>query len=181
MKAGFFVYNKDNFMSDKTVKISSEHDLKQVFGSTFNLKKVNIKTINLLHSELGLDVIVSKDEETALAFMKKNYDLKSGEIDKHVTNAGAFVAYFEATKNHPTAFFLYLKSLDPRIICHELIHILYRFSELIKVELNKESQEWQARFVDGIFAEIMNTNEYWTLSKEDILDDNYVQLLKATL
>ena len=58
------------------------------------------------------------------------------------------------------AFVIILNNLDPTIVAHELVHLMWQFSELINVEVNVHSQEWQALFMEYLTSEILRDDNY---------------------
>ena len=117
---------------------------------------IKFKEIRLYPSEFTLDVYVT-DNVSLLrdAFIAKYGANEAFLSIMHTDMSIQFETSSEASCKGNRVFVLILSSLDTHIVFHELMHLLWQFSELSGVELCSESQEWQALFIEYITLEIL--------------------------
>jgi len=117
------------------------------------------KVIRLVPANWHLDVFLggTKDERNELM-------LSLFGIPDELPNADDYVHVMQSTKRAQykghKRIILVVEKLDAKVVVHEMMHVLWRANVLIGYEMNYESQEWQATFMEYLFVEIMDKKGY---------------------
>lgn len=117
---------------------------------------MKFKEIRLYPSVFPLHVYVTDNHYNLEDIFKKKY----GATDEFVASLHTDLALRLETKSGSEmkgmrVFLLILADLKPDIVAHELIHLLWHFNETVGVEMNSNSQEWQALFIEYLTSEIL--------------------------
>lgn len=118
------------------------------------------KTIRLHPTMFDLDIVSCVDNEQITDFIKKRYDLLDHEIELDSEDFACMIKCGkDAEIGDMKRMFVRLNSPNDReAIVHELVHVLHIMSEYTGIEVNSESQEWQACFTEMIFREACKPN-----------------------
>jgi len=119
------------------------------------------KTIRLQPSVWKLDVIVTKSEKKAIKHQVKKYGLKKPILEEEKQHLNTVTTVYYKKKGKPTArVLMILESLEPGLVVHELTHVLWQYSKRAGVEVNFESQEWQALMMESLFNQVIDEKGY---------------------
>jgi len=114
------------------------------------------KEIRLYPSEFTLDVYVVDDASRLTETFENRY---GADEDFTLTLSTNVCLTFDTDLNSELkgyrVFVIILDSLSHKLVAHELIHLLWQFSECVRVEMNPDSQEWQALFTEYLTSEIL--------------------------
>jgi predicted SprT family Zn-dependent metalloprotease len=58
-----------------------------------------------------------------------------------------------------------MEDFDNKVIAHELIHVMWHFAEECNLEMNYNSQEWQAILFEYLFTQCQFDNSFTQLPK----------------
>lgn len=118
---------------------------------------VKIKEIKLLPSLWTLDVLYSKlipeIEKVAFEYYEINHDYFGDKCINSVTKAWSF-------KDNQNRIIMFIDSKRPGLITHELVHVLWRFADSVYLEINIDTQEWQAQLHEYLFNEIVDKSNW---------------------
>ena len=121
-----------------------------------------LKTIPLIPTEFDLDVWVCNDESKLIKRFKKRYGGTKSEYYDIVT-ANCMLRFDSSEDSEmkgKTVFVMILQELKDHVIVHEIVHLLWQMNERIGIEMNANSQEWQAYMSDYVFSSIMAIKSY---------------------
>lgn len=132
------------------------------------------KSIRLFPTLFYLDVILVEEliEENKLLLVdylhkrygaSKEYYLEDEESGKSL-NYVCMITSTDKAEVEGTKVLLRLTELNPDIVVHEVIHILWKMNQLCDLEINESSEEWQAYTAEYLFSEILNNEGYETIS-----------------
>lgn len=123
---------------------------------------MKLKQINLLPTEFVLDVWIEKDLDKLAKQFHKYY----GASEEYYSNnlspyqvSTANTTTKSLSKGH-TKIIMNLKQIDGRIVTHECMHVLWHLHNITGLEMNYDSQEWQAYMIDYLYHNIMDTSNY---------------------
>lgn len=121
------------------------------------------KTIPLLPTHFSLDVLITNKEKTAIKFQHKEYGLSKESLKKEGQQVNT-VATIDSQKKSKykgeRRICLILEGFKPAIVVHELIHVLWHLSKYSGLDINYNSQEWQALFMEQLYVQIMDKSNY---------------------
>ena len=117
---------------------------------------MRFKEIRLYPTEFTLDIYITEDASLLTEIFENRY---GADEDFILTLDTDICLSFETDigselRGHK-AFVIILKKLEPYIVVHELIHLMWQLNETINIEMNKDSQEWQALFMEYLTNEIL--------------------------
>jgi hypothetical protein len=120
---------------------------------------IRFKEIRLFPTEFTLDVYVVDDASILSDMFEERYGADESFILTLKTNEClSFETDLYSDLKGDRVFVLILDNLKPYIVAHELVHLLWQLSETIGVEMNPDSQEWQALFIEHLTSEILKDN-----------------------
>jgi len=128
---------------------------------------MKFREIDIQPTMWKLDVIVTKNmDRKACDFMSKRYgaNWESYYNDASTDSVCTIHGTESSELGSRTRFVMILRGLsEKKIIVHELIHVLYRLEEHIGMEINANSQEWQALMMEYLFDETCKVEKYKTI------------------
>ena len=120
---------------------------------------IKFKEIRLYPSVFTLDVYITEDASCLTEMFEERYGSDEDFILTLDTDIClSFETEFGSTLDGDRVFVIILKHLEPYIVAHELIHLLWQLNQTIGTNMNIESQEWQALFIEYITGEILKDN-----------------------
>ena len=123
------------------------------------MSKLYFKEIPLYPTNYTLDVIVTQNKAKAIKFMKPEL-CRYQVLDTVRTIASGNGSVLKGE----IRIVLILETFDPAILVHELVHVLYRLSDRTGIELNQDSQEWQAIAMERLYNEALERKTYQTFN-----------------
>jgi len=112
------------------------------------------KRIELPPTLFSLDIFVSDDIEFITTKCSELYG-KSKEFYKEELSFD--IVWEQKDIEDKTRILLILQNYDIDIIVHEIVHVIFRLSDLTHIEVNTDSQEWVALMSEYIYKEIIKT------------------------
>lgn len=123
--------------------------------------KISFYEIALFPTDFLLDVIITKSEEVAREFIFNRYEELIGDFqvnpEEIFLNSILVLELPTNKKFSDTRIVLILEDLkDGATLSHELIHVLWALSDLVGIEINSDSQEWQAHMMSYLYDQIIS-------------------------
>lgn len=130
------------------------------------MSKLYFKEIPLYPTNYTLDVIVTQNKAKAIKFMKHRYHVKKHKLKRYqvLDTVRTIASGHESILKGEIRIVLILETFDPAILVHELVHVLYRLSDRTGIELNQDSQEWQAIAMERLYNEALERKTYQTFN-----------------
>lgn len=125
---------------------------------------MKFKEIQLFPSVWKVDVIVVDDATTpedVVKFARKRYGIPEHLIDTDtiVDSVTSLTSSADSQLKGHKRILMVLRDLnDHATLVHELIHVMWHASEFIGLNMNPDSQEWQALFMEYLFTETLKSN-----------------------
>lgn len=127
--------------------------------------KILHKTIELLPTLFKVDVWVGKDLKKLSEIFSRQYGA-SADIYEEMLSSNFVCDVFgkKGSKlGEEVRIVMVLEGFSPSVLAHESVHVCWHLSNLSGVELNYESQEWNACMMEMIMRECLNKTEYIAL------------------
>lgn len=129
---------------------------------------IKYKEIRLMPAEHKLDIIeVEEDDKHLHAFLKARYGLPKS-VTRDTNNIDCCRSVSSGRKSELKGEFrvvVLVRSLkDKPVLVHELIHALWFAADRIGLDMNYDSQEWQALLFEHMYKEATDKNN-WTIIK----------------
>ena len=120
---------------------------------------MKFKEIKLLPTLFTLDVFITNNVNKLVPIFEKRYGLTLQDMEGTQINEVSIIDSGKKSelKGH-TRICLIMGSFNIGTIIHEMQHIIWKLSKLTNIELNYDSQEWQACFMEYLYSEIMKKN-----------------------
>jgi len=123
---------------------------------------IRFKEIPLKPSLWTLDVVIGKNEQEVRTFTSQRYQIPEYDFkDYQVVNT---VTWLESGKDSilkgEKRILLTLQSFNKRILVHELVHVLWYYGDRTGCDIVRDTQEWQAIFVEWLFVEVLKKHNY---------------------
>lgn len=117
---------------------------------------IRFKEIRIYPSDFTLDVYVVDDASKLTDMFEQRYGADEDFIlTLHTNLCLSFDTDLDSELKGYRVFVIILDKLTPSIVSHELIHLMWQFSERVGAELNTNSQEWQALLTEYLTEEIL--------------------------
>jgi hypothetical protein len=117
---------------------------------------MKFKEIRLYPSVFTLDVYVVDDASKLTDLFEERYGADEDFIlTLHTNLCLSFDTDVNSELKGNRVFVIIFDEIRPNIVSHELIHLMWQLSEVIGIELNTHSQEWQALFMEYLTSEIL--------------------------
>jgi hypothetical protein len=122
--------------------------------------------VNLFPSEFVLDVYTGDEKDIPKLFSKRYGNKK--KFYRDTTKDESYLSYVvdvhSTEKSHANGdirivLVLNKDKYSPSLLVHELVHVLWHFSNLTCVGMDYKTQEWQALFMEHLFKEISKIYE----------------------
>ena len=128
---------------------------------------IRYKEVKLTPTLFDLDVFIVSDRYNHNAITKS--DRKSLSKILHIKYGGNYEYWFEnsetinevfTTRSHKKSYFkgelriVLIINPSIKVLVHEVIHILWNLAKATSLDMNYDSQEWQAIMYEYIFTEI---------------------------
>ncbi len=117
------------------------------------------KEIKIHPSEWHLDIIVSKNKKEINEFFKKRYGID--DYYDAPNECASVDSGKDSLLKHEKRFAILLETLSNKgVIVHELIHALWHLTKRIGLEMNYDTQEWQAVLYEYLYVETVDKKGY---------------------
>ncbi len=126
------------------------------------------KQINLLPSEWQLDVwVCDNPHNIADAFSERYGASKEHYLEEFYPNQVTRIdSTDESILAGRTQVVMQLASFDKCVLVHELTHVLWHYAAACGLEMNYESQEWQAVLFEFLFKQCTDKKSFTKFKKE---------------
>lgn len=121
---------------------------------------IRLLELDLMPSDWVLDVFISDNYDIVNSFTQKRYDTKLKNLGDYLGCAALVQSGEDSKLKGEKRLVVYLEDWDINVMAHELIHILWKYSEVTGSEMNKESEEWQAIMYTYMFKECCKMDNY---------------------
>lgn len=124
---------------------------------------MRFKEIRLFPSVWKVDVILAEDStpEDIVKFMGKRYGIPEHlcEAETIIDSVTSLTSSADSQlKGHKRILMVLQDVTDHATLVHELIHVMWHASKFIGLNMNPDSQEWQALFIEYLFTETLKEN-----------------------
>lgn len=117
---------------------------------------MKFKEIQLYPSVFTLDVYIIDDASKLAELFEERYGADEDFIlTLHTNLCLSFDTDINSHLKGNRVFVIIFDELLPHIVSHELMHLLWQFSDIVGVEMNDNSQEWQSLFIEYLTSEIL--------------------------
>jgi len=128
---------------------------------------IKFKEIRLCPTHHILDVWITDTPDSLNNIFMKRYGMTDKELENEPINSNECMLLYsdkESDLQSEKRFVMILENnKDVQIIIHEITHLKYQLSGETGIEITKDSQEWQAYFMDYIAEQILK-DDYNTQS-----------------
>ena len=102
-------------------------------------------------------IIYSKDRKKVVDYLSKKHDINIKENFNYLDGSQTTIT------DHKTGeVYIYVILFDkaPQVIAHEIVHLIWDLSRESGIEINSNSEEWQAYLMGYLMAEILDFDSY---------------------
>lgn len=114
---------------------------------------MKIETFLIPPTDFTITVIISRSIEKARKYIMDSF-IDIHEIGKENIQLN-MVARFACLENGSNIV-MTLKSKNPAVATHEIIHVLWHIGDMANLEMNYDSQEWQAYLAEYLMNKIQS-------------------------
>jgi len=131
------------------------------------LKQGYFKQVPLLPSMFYLDVWVCNNSQKLCEHFAKRYggSVERYQEDYYPDMVTRIYSSKDSELKGTTRIVLVMEDFDNKVIAHELIHVMWHFAEECNLEMNYNSQEWQAILFEYLFTQCQFDNSFTQLPK----------------
>ena len=128
---------------------------------------IKFKEIRLYPTHFWLDIWITKNSDSLKQIFIDRYGITKQELyNEPIGSDECMILYTEKDSElaGEKRFVIVLKNnKDVSVVIHEITHLKYQLSGETAIEITKDSQEWQAYFMEYITDEILK-DDYTTKS-----------------
>ena len=123
---------------------------------------IKFKEIRLYPSLFYLDIFITKDLKALREIFNERYGLdEDGFYGTQINEVGTIDSCKKSLMKGETRIYTIIESIKKSdIIVHESQHILDHLNRLTNIDLSESSTEWKSMFVEYLFTEITDKNNY---------------------